>query len=429
MTVARVESLEHEGRGVARVEGKTIFIDGALPGETVEFATYRKRLSFDLARLVSVRLASAARVVPPCPHFGVCGGCSLQHFEERSQVAAKQRILEDTLWHIGRVRPDMLLPPIYGPAWRYRHRARLSAHLVEKKGGVLVGFRERRSSFVADMHRCEILPAHVSAAIPQLRELLGGLSVRDRVPQIEVAVGDSDTALVLRILEPLAPADEAVLRQYAERSGMQIWLQPRGPDSVALFWPPDAPPLDYSQPEYQVRIVFSPTDFTQVNPALNRMLVRRAVALMAPEPGERIADYFCGLGNFSLPLARAGAFVNGIEGSPRMVARAQHNAEINGLGAQCRFQTEDLFNSGACARLDRFDKVLIDPPREGAIELIKSFPGREPRRIVYVSCDPATLARDASVLVHAQGFTLAAAGVANMFPHTSHVESLALFER
>lgn len=429
MTAARVESLEREGRGVAHVEGKTVFIDGALPGEAVDFEPYRKRPSFDLARLVAVRSPSAARVTPLCPHFGVCGGCSLQHMEERSQVAAKQRILEDALWHIGRVRADVLLPPIHGPAWRYRHRARFSAHYVEKKGGVLVGFRERKSSFVTNMRRCEVLPERISEAIPQLRELVGALSIRDRVPQIEVAVGDTATALVFRILEPLASSDEAALRRYAEQSGMQIWLQPRGPDSVALFWPPGAPQLDYSLPEYQVRIAFSPTDFTQVNPAVNRMLVRRAVALLAPLPGERIVDYFCGLGNFSLPLARLGALVNGIEGSAHMIAGAQRNAEANGLAAQCRFQIGDLFDSSACARLEHCGKVLIDPPREGAMELIKSFSGREPRRIVYVSCDPATLARDAGVLVNAQGFTLVAAGIANMFPHTSHVESIALFER
>jgi len=429
MTVARIESLEREGRGVAHVDGKAVFIDGALPGEIVEFAPYRTKPSFDLAQLVAIWSASAARVSPRCPHFGVCGGCSQQHFDERAQVAAKQRTLEDALWHIGRVKADMLLPPIHGPAWRYRHRARLSARMVEKKGGVLVGFRERRSTYVADMHGCEVLPAHVSAAIPQLRELIARLSVRDRVPQIEVAVGDSTTVLVLRILAPLAPADEEPLRRFAQQSGMQIWLQPRGPDSAAPFWPLDAQPLYYSLPEHAVRIVFSPTDFTQVNPEVNRMLVRRAVGLLAPVPGEHIADFFCGLGNFSLPLARAGALVTGFEGSARMLAQAQRNAEANGLAVQCRFQTLDLFDRNACAQLARFDKVLIDPPREGAIELIKSFSGREPRRILYVSCDPATLARDAGVLVHTQGFSLAAAGIANMFPHTSHVESIALFER
>ncbi|MBI4291983.1 MAG: 23S rRNA (uracil(1939)-C(5))-methyltransferase RlmD [Betaproteobacteria bacterium] len=429
MTLARVESLEREGRGVAHVDGKTVFIDGALPGEIVEFAPYRSKASFDFAQLVTIRSASAARVSPRCPHFGVCGGCSLQHFDDRGQVAAKQRTLEDALWHIGRVRADTLLPPIHGPVWRYRHRARLSARMVEKKGGVLVGFRERKSTYVADMKSCEVLPAHVSAAIPQLRELIAGLSVRDRVPQIEVAIGDSATVLVLRILEPLDPADHEPLRRYAEQSGMHVWLQPRGPDSAAPFWPPDAQPLYYSLPEFAVRIAFSPADFTQVNPEVNRMLVRRAVGLLAPMPGERIADFFCGLGNFSLPLARAGASVTGFEGSARMLAQAQRNADANGLTAQCRFQTEDLFDRRACARLERFDKALIDPPREGAVELVKSFPGREPSRILYVSCDPATLARDAGVLVHTQGYTLAAAGIANMFPHTAHVESMALFER
>ncbi|MBI2317077.1 MAG: methyltransferase domain-containing protein, partial [Betaproteobacteria bacterium] len=346
-----------------------------------------------------------------------------------AQVAAKQRTLEDALQHIGRVRAETLLPPIHGPGWRYRHRARLSARMVEKKGGVLVGFHERRSTFVADMRGCDILPARVSEAIGELRELVGALSVRTLVPQIEVAVGDSTSVLVLRILKALAPADEDALRRYAERSGMQIWLQPRGPESAALFWPPDAPALEYSLPEYGVRIGFSPTDFTQVNPEVNRMLVRRAVALLAPAPGERVADFFCGLGNFALPLARVGAQVSGFEGNARLVAQAERNAEANGLAARCRFQIADLFDRDACAALERVDKVLIDPPREGAVELLKSFAGRAPRRILYISCDPGTLARDAGVLVHTQGFALSAAGIANMFPHTAHVESIALFER
>lgn len=429
MGVARVESLERGGRGVAHVEGKTVFIDGALPGETVEFAPYRRKPSYDVARLVAVRSASASRVAPRCPYFGVCGGCSLQHLDPQAQVAAKQRTLEDALSHIGRVRAQTLLPPIHGPAWRYRQRARLSARMVEKKGGVLVGFHERRSTFVADMRGCDVLPARVSEAIGELRELIGALSVRALVPQVEVAVGDSTAVLVLRILKELAPADEDGLRRYAEASGMQIWLQPRGPESAALFWPPDAPALEYSLPEYGVRIRFSPTDFTQVNHEVNRMLVRRAVGLLAPLPGERIADFFCGLGNFALPLARLGALVTGFEGNGRLIAQAERNAEANGLAARCRFRTADLFDRNACAGLERFDKVLIDPPREGAIELVKSFAGREPRRILYIACDPATLARDAGVLVHTQGFALAAAGIANMFPHTAHVESMALFER
>jgi 23S rRNA (uracil1939-C5)-methyltransferase len=429
MTRAQVESLDREGRGVAHVEGKTVFIDGALAGEIVEFVPYQRKPSFDLAQLVDVRRASGSRVVPRCAHFGVCGGCSLQHADQPTQVAAKQRVLEDALWHIGRVRADALMPPIHGIAWRYRQRARFSARMVEKKGGVLVGFRERKSSFVADMVGCEVLPAQVACMLPRLRELIGTLSVRARLPQIEVAVGDSDTALVLRILDPLTTRDEGALRLYAEKERVQIWLQPGGPVSVELFWPRPAPQLYYSLPEFDVRIAFAPVDFTQVNHAVNRMLVRRVVGLLEPMPGERIADFFCGLGNFSLPLARAGARVLGVEGSVSLVRSADANAELNRLAGQCDFQVANLFDPRAIAALPGTDKALLDPPREGAIELIKSFSRRGPRRLVYVSCDPATLARDAGALVNAHGYTLAAAGIANMFPHTSHVESIALFER
>lgn len=431
MRIASVESLDREGRGVAHVEGKTVFIDGALPGEVVEYATYRRKPSYELAQLLKLIRPSASRVAPLCPHYGVCGGCSLQHFDDRAQVAAKQRVLEDTLWHIGRVRPETVLPAVHGLPWRYRHRARLSVRNVPNKGGVLVGFRERKSTYVADMGSCEVLPAAVSALIPRLRELVGSLSLRDRLPQIEVVVGEAVTVLVLRILAQLTAADQSALRAFAERTGVQLWLQSAGPETVLPFWPEAMPPLYYSLPEFGVRIGFAPTDFTQVNDAVNRVLVRRALALLDPRPGERVGDFFCGLGNFTLPIARSGASVTGYEGSDRMVARARENARANGLGADCRFEAANLFDPKACAKLGAFDKALLDPPREGAVELVKSFsdPDHGPRRLVYVGCDPATLARDAGVLVHAQGYALRAAGIVNMFAHTSHVESLALFER
>ena len=429
MAVADIESLDREGRGIAHVEGKAVFVDGALPGERVEYSSYAKKPAYELAQLNRVLRPSAFRVTPRCPYFGTCGGCSLQHLDERAQVAAKQRVIEDALWHIGRVRPESMLPPIHGLPWGYRNRARLSARLVPKKGGVLVGFRERKSTYVADMRRCEILPAAVSEAIPKLRELIGSLSLRDRLPQIEVAVGEAVTVLVLRILAPLAPKDEAALKAFAEASGLQLWLQPAGPETATPFWPMDTPSLFYTLPEFGVRIAFAPTDFTQVNHAVNRVLVRRALALLDPRPGERIGDFFCGLGNFTLPIGRMGAAVTGYEGSEHLVRRARENAAANALGGACRFEAANLFDRGECSRLAAFDKALLDPPREGAVELVKSFSGREPRRLVYVACDPATLARDAGVLVHALGYELRAAGVANMFPHTSHVESLALFER
>jgi 23S rRNA (uracil1939-C5)-methyltransferase len=370
--------------------------------------------------------AASGRRAPPCPWYESCGGCAIQHADARTQVAAKQRWLEDCFERIGKVRPEALLAPIYGEEWGYRRRARLSVRYVEKKGGAMVGFRERRSTFVTDMQGCLVLPAHVSALIPPLRALIGQLSIRERVPQIEVAVGDDTVVLVFRHLQPLSDGDQALLRRFADAARVQVWLQPRGPESAAPFHPLPAPELFYTLPEFGVRIAFLPTDFTQVNHAVNRLLVSRAVRLLDPQPGERIGDLFCGLGNFSLPLAARGAQVIGLEGSQALVERARANALANGLTAQ--FEAANLFEPNL-APFGAFDKLLVDPPREGAIELAKALPEAWPRRIVYVSCDASTLARDAGVLVNTKGFRLAAAGAVNMFPHTAHVESIALFER
>jgi 23S rRNA (uracil1939-C5)-methyltransferase len=427
MPEALVESLDREGRGLARCEGKAVFIEGALPGESVEYAPYLRKPNYELATVRRIVRESAARTPPRCPYFGVCGGCAMQHVDLSTQVAAKQRVLEDALWHIGKVRPEEMLPAIHGLPWRYRHRARLSARYVAKNGGALVGFRERRSSFVTDMRSCEVLPAHVSALIAPLRELVERLSIRERLPQVEVAVGDEVTVLVLRVLAPPSAADETVLRAFTDAQRVQIWLQPHGPDSARPFHPVEAPPLYYSLPEFGVRIYFAPTEFTQVNPAVNALLVRRAVGLLDPRAGERIVDLFCGLGNFTLPIAVRGGEVIGVEGSEGLVDHARRNAAANDLIAQ--FMVANLFDASECARLPRCDKMLIDPPREGAVEAIKALCVDGPARIVYVSCDPATLGRDAGVLVHAKGYRLTAAGVANMFPHTAHVESVALFER
>ena len=341
-------------------------------------------------------------------------------------MAAKQRGLEDNLARIGRVQPDLLLPIIYGPQWGYRSRARLSVRHVPKKGGALVGFRERRSTYVADMDACHVLVPAVSRLIPALKALVGSLSMPDRVPQIELAAGDNATVLVFRHLQPLAPQDQGLLRAFSEETGMHIWLQPGGPDTARPFWP-EVSELHYLLPEFGVRLRFQPTDFTQVNLAVNRVLVSRAIRLLDPQPGERIADLFCGLGNFSLPIASRRAQVIGFEGSAALVERARQNAAANGLTAQ--FEVADLFKGNVNA-FGPFQKLLIDPPREGAVELVKSLPEAAwPRRIVYVSCDPATLARDAGILVHTKGFRLEAAGSVNMFPHTAHVESIALFTR
>jgi 23S rRNA (uracil1939-C5)-methyltransferase len=432
-----ITSLDQEGRGIARIEGKAVFVEGALPREDVTLTMLKRKPTYDIARAEIIVKASAARVIPRCPHFGVCGGCTLQHFDAGAQVAVKQRTLEDTLWHLGKVRAAQILPAIHGPPWSYRHRARLSVRHVPKKGGVLVGFHERKSSFVADMMSCCVLPPKISALLPELRTLIGQLTIRDRLPQIELAVGDGVTTeaptytLVLRILAPLAPSDENRLRTFADLHGVQFYLQPDGPETATPFHPPGEC-LAYTLPEFGLVFPYSPTEFTQVNPAINRVLVRRAMALLAPRPGERIADFFCGMGNFTLPIAWHGAMATGIEGSAALVRRAQENSLRNGLAELASFRTANLFAASA-ATIEAFgpmDKALLDPPREGAIALVKALSADgAPRRIVYVSCNPATLARDAAVLVHERGYSLAAAGVINMFPHTAHVESIAVFER
>jgi 23S rRNA (uracil1939-C5)-methyltransferase len=421
-----IESLDAEGRGVAHnAEGKVTFVEGALPGEQVSFEISTRKRSFEVGRLTAVLKSGAGRRSPRCPHFGVCGGCSLQHAEARTQMAAKQRWLEENLARIGKLQPELLLPIVYGPEWGYRHRARLGVRRVPKKGGVLVGFREKRSSYLADLRECAVLAGDAGRLIVPLRELVETLSIRTRLPQIEVAVADNATALVIRHLDPLTDADLARLRTFSRSHGVHVWLQPGGPDTAQPFHPEESE-LYYALPEFGLRLGFRPTDFTQVNYAVNRTLVSRAVRLLDPRPGERIADLFCGLGNFSLPLAARGAQVIGFEARRELVERARRNASANRLAAQ--FEAMNLFEPNL-APYGPFEKLLIDPPREGAVEIARSLPASWPSRIVYVSCDPATLARDAGVLAHVQGFRLAAAGVVNMFPHTAHVESIALFER
>lgn len=432
MLVATIESLDHEGRGVTHVAGKAVFIEGALPGEDVEYTVARQRPSYELGELVRVITPSALRVTPRCRYFGTCGGCSMQHLDPTAQAAVKQRVLEDALWHVGKVRAETIYAAIHGPSWGYRFRARIGARLVPSKGGMRVGFRERSSSHLIDMSSCEVLPPHVSALLPALRELIGGLSIPDRIPQIELAIGDDDvTVLVFRHLEALTANDIKRLVAFSEASAVQVWLQPKGPDSIRRLHPKDAPGLSYSLPEFGVKLDFRPTDFTQVNVLTNQLLMRRAMQLLDPQPGERIADLFCGLGNFSLPIARSGAHVVGIEGSDALVARAAENARANDLQANSEFHAANLFEvtPDSFAALGHFDRMLIDPPRDGAIAIVKALGDAAPRRIVYVSCNPATLARDAAVLVREKGYVLRGAGIANLFPQTSHVESIALFER
>lgn len=435
--IAEVESLDHEGRGVAHVDGKTIFINGALPYERVSYSSFRRKPRFENADALQVLRGSFVRTTPGCPHFGICGGCSMQHVEVGAQVAMKQRVLEDNLKHIGGIKPDIILAPIAGIAWHYRHRARLSARFVAKKGGVLVGFHERHSSFVADMHCCQVLPQHVSALIMPLRQLVEELSIKQRMPQIEMAVGADVTALVFRNMEPITLEDEKRFQDFVHHYTtndylFQIWMQPKGPESCYPLYPLDVPALSYHLPDFGIEMPYYPTEFTQVNPAVNQVMVKRALSLLDPQPGERIADLFCGIGNFTLPIARSGACVTGVEGSAALVKRAQENAQYNGLADRVNYHESNLFEVTAesLTQMGRFDKMLIDPPRDGAIELVKALDTAcIPRRIIYVSCNPATLARDAQVLVQLKGYTLKAAGVMNMFPHTAHVESIAWFER
>jgi 23S rRNA (uracil1939-C5)-methyltransferase len=438
----KVEALDLEAQGVARnSEGKVVFVEGALPGEEVRVSVFRKKNNWEQATLQALRSESAQRVVPQCKHFGICGGCKMQHLHTDAQVAIKQRAVEDALWHLGKVKPLQVLRPITGPAWGYRFRARLSVRYVVKKGEVLVGFHERKSSYVADMDICEVLPRHLSQMLLPLRRLVAQMQQRDRLPQIELAVGSDVTSLVLRHLEPLSEHDLDLLRAFGKAHSVQWWLQPGGPDTVELL-DPERIRLAYTLPEFGVTMPFRPTDFTQVNHEINRVLVGRALRLLQVSKTERVIDWFCGLGNFTLPLATQAKQVLGIEGSAALVARAQENARFNGLTEQTQFATQNLFEVTPADLLARgpADKWLVDPPREGALALARSLADIHadptialgyvpPRRIVYVSCNPATLARDAGLLVHQAGYQCTAVGAVNMFPHTAHVESIAVFDR
>ncbi|HQT25044.1 MAG TPA: 23S rRNA (uracil(1939)-C(5))-methyltransferase RlmD [Burkholderiales bacterium] len=424
-----IESLDHEGRGVAHVEGKALFVEGALPGEIVDYSVFKKKPKVEFANVSKMFRESPFRVDPKCANFGVCGGCSMQHLDASAQVAVKQRVLEDALWHIGRVKPECILPAIHGPYWEYRHRARFSVKYVEKKGKVLVGFNEKKTRYVTDMDGCEVLPRRISMLIPHLKEMITSLSIRARLPQIEVASGEEADIMVFRILDPLTGNDEESIRAFSEEHRVNVFLQPKGIDSIRPFHPTEPGILHYSLPEYGIDMPFRPSDFTQVNFSINRVLVKRAITLLSPSKNDRIADLFCGIGNFTLALAKHCGEVVGVEGSLQLVERARENAERNGI-TNAKFIEADLFETKA-SRLDelgQFDKMLIDPPRAGAHALVESLGGHSPSRIVYVSCDPATLARDAGILVHSKGYRLKSAGVINMFPHTSHVESIALFE-
>ncbi|MES2909784.1 MAG: 23S rRNA (uracil(1939)-C(5))-methyltransferase RlmD [Pseudomonadota bacterium] len=466
--ILNIESLDIEAQGIAhRDDGKVVFIEGALPFERVTASVFRKKASFEKATLMAIHRESSQRVRPGCPHFGMhtgaCGGCKMQHLHVGAQVAVKQRVLEDNLWHIGKLKAENLLRPIEGPAWGYRYRARLSVRYVRKKGAVLVGFHERKSSYVADMNVCPVLPPDVSAMLLPLRDLIAGMDAKETIPQIELACGDDVTAMVLRHMEPLSDGDLAKLRAFAVGlEGLQWWLQSGGLDTVK---PLDEAvrELNYGLPEFGVVMPFKPTDFTQVNPHINQVLVSRALRLLDVQQHERVIDWFCGLGNFTLPLATRAREVLGIEGSDVLVARSRENFERNKDASSVRgalsptgFVARNLFEMtpAMLAKDGAAQKWLVDPPREGAFELFKSLAALHqqlvtgvpcddgkhqqslvlgdwvlPERIVYVSCNPATLARDAGVLLESGAYRCTSAGVVNMFPHTAHVESIAVFDK
>ncbi len=424
-----IESLTQDGRGVAHRDGKTVFIHGALPGERVLFTYDRIQKRYDEGSVQQILQPSPDRVEPRCPHFGICGGCRMQHLREEQQIRCKEQALQDALEHLGKVTPEQILPPLVAGHWGYRRKARLGAKYVIKKGRVLVGFRERGSSFVTDLGGCEVLHPNVGHKIAAFVELIEGLSIRDKVPQIEVSMGDTLCALIFRVLAPPDETDLERLRTFGAEHGFVIYLQPGGPDSVQPL--DDSPPeLFYTLPELGLRLCFSPQDFTQVNLELNRLMVERALAMLDPQPEEQLLDLFCGIGNFTLPLATRAGRVTGVEGEAGLVAQARQNAVANRLD-NTRFYTANLYEEldNEPWLLEPFDKVLLDPPRSGAREILPLLPRLGVERILYISCYPPTLARDASILVNELGYQMRSAGVMDMFSHTAHVESIALFER
>ena len=426
---AEVVSLAHDGRGVAKIEGKAIFVAGALPGEQVTLQRLRRQRSHDEARLVEVLRPSPDRVPAPCAHYGLCGGCALQHQSSAAQVAAKQQQLLEELARIGQVTPERVLGPLTAATTGYRRRARLGARYVEKKGKVVVGFREKEGSLITDVARCEVLDAAVADLPGKLSTLFTGMAARERLPQVEISVGEGRPVLVLRHLVPLNEHDRQALAAFAVVEGIDWWLQPEGPDSIAPLDEAAARELHYALPESDIRLAFQPLDFIQVNGPLNRAMVSHALAQLDVHSGETVLDLFCGLGNFTLPLARRAAEVHGVEGEAGLVARARANAVANGL-TNVTFSVANLFEPVGDFpwAKRRWDKVLLDPARAGAREVLPAVVAAKPSRIVYVSCHPGSLARDAGILVHELGYVLRAAGIMDMFPHTGHVESIAVFE-
>lgn len=427
---ATIESLSHEGRGIAHVDGKTVFIDGALAGETVMFRYARRRSSYAEGFVETVVQASARRIEAKCPHYELCGGCSLQHMQPADQIEHKGKVLLEQLQHIANVEPESILAPLTGPVWGYRRKARLGVKYVFKKDRVLVGFREKRSGYIADIQRCEVLHPNVGESLEGLQQLISKLSIYDQIPQIEVAVGSDTTALVFRHLRELSEQDKQTLHDFQQTSGLSIYLQASGPGSVVPLDATTNTRLSYRLEKYDIENHFLPTDFTQVNFDINESMIEQVIALLSPEPADNILDLFCGLGNFTLVLAKFSAKVTGVEGAQDLVDRAKQNAKYNNI-KNVDYHALDLMKDN----LDKqylhggYNKILLDPPRSGAQEIINQLNLKQIEKIVYVSCNPATLARDAGILVNEKGFKLKQAGVMDMFPHTAHVESIALFER
>ncbi len=425
-----IESLSHEGRGVAHIDGKVLFVDFALPGERVEFKYTRTSKNFDEGKAVRVIEASPERTEPICQHFGVCGGCSMQHQDHEAQIRSKQQALMEQFEHMAKVQPDEILSPLRGPVEHYRQKARLGVRYVQKKGKVLVGFREKGNSFLADLERCPILHASVGERLTELSDLIMGMDARESIPQIEVAIDDTKTALVFRHLQDLSEGDRDKLIEFAKATGILVMLQAAGPDSVIALWPEDPEPLSYTLNEQQISIEFQPNDFTQVNSEINQSMVSKALDMLQLSAEDKVLDLFCGLGNFTLAMARQCESVTGVEGAQSMVVKARENASRNTV------ENAEFFAADLSADISdepwlrqQYDKILLDPPRSGAMEMLKYIGKLGAKRIVYVSCNPATLARDTDTLVNEYGYRLEQAGVMDMFPHTAHVESIALFTR
>lgn len=430
MPVTDIDGLSDDGCGVAHVDGKAVFIDGAIPGDRVRFYYTKRKTSFDKAALYELIDSSPDRVEPQCPVYGVCGGCSLQHMAPEQQISTKQGILLDHFQRIGDVTPEQVLPPITGPHWHYRTKARLSCRYVAKKGSVLVGFKEKGGRYVVVMNQCEILDQRVSDLLPALKAMLMQFSDRGSVAQVEVAATGNEVALVFRNVSELTANDKTLLVNFADVHSVKIFLQPGGLDTVHLFHPQGNPMMTYALGQFGLTFEYWPMNFTQVNEEVNAKMIDQALTLLEPKQGERVFDLFCGIGNFTLPVATSGASVLGIEGEAALIERATANAKLNRLMDRVEFRVDDLYAIGDddLKKLGKVDKILLDPPRSGAREICEKMSLLKPRRLVYVSCNPATLARDAGVLVHNHGYRLTHAGVMDMFPHTTHVESMAVFD-